>query len=48
MADETPKPAAAIPRTTRPMSEALLNEKVQFESGSASGQSRRTTPGIGR
>ncbi|KAJ4290345.1 Mitochondrial inner membrane organizing system component [Kalmusia sp. IMI 367209] len=30
MADETPKPAAPvapIPRTTRPMSEALLNEK---------------------
>lgn len=33
MADETPKTASAvaqIPRTTRPMSEALLNEKVQL------------------
>ncbi|KAH7377763.1 hypothetical protein BKA66DRAFT_467163 [Pyrenochaeta sp. MPI-SDFR-AT-0127] len=27
MADETPKPVAPIPRTTRPLSEALLNEK---------------------
>ncbi|KAF2031215.1 DUF543-domain-containing protein [Setomelanomma holmii] len=27
MADETPKAGAPIPRTTRPMSEALLNEK---------------------
>ncbi|KAF2734088.1 DUF543-domain-containing protein [Polyplosphaeria fusca] len=27
MADESPKPSAAISRTTRPMSEALLNEK---------------------
>ncbi|KAH7067614.1 hypothetical protein BKA63DRAFT_570897 [Paraphoma chrysanthemicola] len=27
MADETPKATAPIPRTTRPMSEALLNEK---------------------
>jgi hypothetical protein len=29
MADESPKTTAPIPRTTRPMSEALLNEKVQ-------------------
>ena len=28
MADESPKPAAPIPRTNRPLSEALLNEKV--------------------
>ncbi|KAF1948362.1 DUF543-domain-containing protein [Byssothecium circinans] len=27
MADETPKPAAPVARTTRPLSEALLNEK---------------------
>ncbi|KAF2743573.1 DUF543-domain-containing protein [Sporormia fimetaria CBS 119925] len=27
MADESPKPVATIPRTSRPMSEALLNEK---------------------
>ncbi|KAF1832651.1 DUF543-domain-containing protein [Decorospora gaudefroyi] len=27
MADNTPQPVATIPRTTRPMSEALLNEK---------------------
>ncbi|CAN9394524.1 unnamed protein product [Alternaria alternata] len=27
MADNTPQPVASIPRTTRPMSEALLNEK---------------------
>ncbi|KAF2011238.1 DUF543-domain-containing protein [Aaosphaeria arxii CBS 175.79] len=27
MADETPKTTAPIPRTTRPLSEALLNEK---------------------
>jgi len=31
MADETPKTAVAIPRTTRPMSEALLNEKVRLK-----------------
>lgn len=33
MADESPKPAAPvapIPRTTRPLSEALLNEKVLY------------------
>jgi len=30
MADETPKTSVAIPRTTRPMSEALLNEKVRL------------------
>jgi inner membrane organizing system protein 1 len=29
MADNTPQPVAPISRTTRPMSEALLNEKVQ-------------------
>ena len=29
MADETPKPIAPISKTTRPMSEALLNEKVR-------------------
>jgi hypothetical protein len=29
MADETPRATAPIPRTTRPMSEALLNEKVR-------------------
>ncbi|KAF2111503.1 hypothetical protein BDV96DRAFT_499517 [Lophiotrema nucula] len=27
MADETPKPTAPVPKTTRPLSEALLNEK---------------------
>ncbi|KAF2468870.1 DUF543-domain-containing protein [Lindgomyces ingoldianus] len=27
MADDSPKSAAPIPKTTRPMSEALLNEK---------------------
>ncbi|PSN66090.1 DUF543-domain-containing protein [Corynespora cassiicola Philippines] len=27
MADETPKPTAPVPRASRPMSEALLNEK---------------------
>ncbi|KAH7139116.1 hypothetical protein B0J11DRAFT_575046 [Dendryphion nanum] len=27
MADETPKTSAPIPRTSRPLSEALLNEK---------------------
>ncbi|KAF2188934.1 DUF543-domain-containing protein [Zopfia rhizophila CBS 207.26] len=27
MADDSSKPGAPIPRTTRPMSEALLNEK---------------------
>lgn len=31
MADETPKPVAPIPRTTRPLSEALLNEKVHLQ-----------------
>lgn len=29
MADQAPKPSVTIPRTTRPMSEALLNEKVR-------------------
>jgi hypothetical protein len=29
MADESPKPSAPVARTTRPMSEALLNEKVR-------------------
>ena len=29
MADNTPQPVAPISRTTRPLSEALLNEKVQ-------------------
>lgn len=30
MAENNPQPVASISRTTRPMSEALLNEKVQF------------------
>lgn len=30
MAEQTPQPVAPIPRTTRPLSEALLNEKVRL------------------